>query len=196
MPPGGAQNIPFVDGRPPPPSPPRLPHVGFYQVLMPVTSTLETEWPPFVYDFFSWMRLFTFDLMVLPFIGCLNRSSYVNSFFITVLSPVVFIVSMLFLKGLNLQSKHDVWRNSIYLLFLVYPRTCETIINAFLCYKLPDGRQYLLEDFNISCNGCLRRSVSRMMHVLASSATLFRSACLASLTHSSAHTHSLTHSLT
>ena len=107
--------------------------IGFYQVLMSVTSTLEMEWPQFTLDFFAWMRLFTFDLMVLPFVGCLNRSSYVNAFFITVLSPGVFIIVMILLRRVHLQSKHDVWRNSIYLLFLVYPRTCETIVNAFLC---------------------------------------------------------------
>ena len=36
---------------------------------------------------------------------------------------------------------------------MVYPSTCETIVNAFLCYELPDGRRYLLEDFNVSCDG-------------------------------------------
>ena len=48
---------------------------------------------------------------------------------------------------------HEVWRNSIYVLFLCYPSTSETIVDAFLCYRLPDGRRYLLEDFNILCNG-------------------------------------------
>ena len=113
--------------------------------------------------------------------GCLQRSSYINAFFITVLSPVAFILLMVFLKGIGLQSKHDVWRNSVYVLFMVsgngivlpfeccwftrhlvcvalvsvspnlqvYPSTCETIVNAFLCYDLPDGRRYLLEDFNV-----------------------------------------------
>ncbi len=40
-----------------------------------------------------------------------------------------------------------------YILFLCYPRTCETIVNAFRCYRLADGRWFLLEDFNISCDG-------------------------------------------
>ena len=39
-------------------------------------------------------------------------------------------------------------------LFLVTldPKTCETIVNAFRCYKLVDGTQYLMSDFNIQCN--------------------------------------------
>ena len=43
-------------------------------------------------------------------------------------------------------------RTSIYVLFLCYPRTCETIVNTFRCYALPDGREYLLEDFNVRCD--------------------------------------------
>ena len=40
----------------------------------------------------------------------------------------------------------------IYLLFLVYPRTCETIVIAFRCYELQDGDSFLLADFNILCD--------------------------------------------
>lgn len=99
------------------------------------------------------MRIFTLELDVLPFVGCMQRSSYVHSFFLTVLAPPAFVWVMVMLQKSNIQSRHEVWRNSVYVLFLVYPTTCETIVNAFRCYKLPDGRRYLLEDFNILCNG-------------------------------------------
>ena len=38
------------------------------------------------------------------------------------------------------------------MLFLSYPKTCETIVNAFRCYELQDGSEYLLSDFNIECS--------------------------------------------
>ena len=47
--------------------------IGFYQVLMSASNTLQMEWPQFALDFFAWMKLFTFNIMVLPFIGCLQR---------------------------------------------------------------------------------------------------------------------------
>ena len=40
----------------------------------------------------------------------------------------------------------------LYVLFLCFPRTCETIVNAFRCYRIDDGRMYLIEDFNIACD--------------------------------------------
>lgn len=57
---------------------------------------------------------------------------------------------------------------STYILFLVYPRTCETIVNAFLCHKLKDGRQYLLQDFNVLCD----RPYRALMFPAASTALL------------------------
>ena len=101
------------------------------------------------------MRIFTLELDVLPFVGCMRRSSYVNSFFLTVLAPPVFVVFMVVLHRRKFQSRHESIRNSIYILFLTYPQTCETIVNAFRCYKLPSGPRLLLEDFNIVCDGPL-----------------------------------------
>ena len=86
------------------------------------------------------MRLFTLDLPVLPFVGCLSRSSFVNSFFITILAPPCLIGFLLILLMVGLQTRYEVWRNGIYVLFLCYPRTCETIVNTFRCHALPDGR--------------------------------------------------------
>ena len=57
------------------------------QILLAVTSTLNIKWPEFTLDFLIWMRIFTLDLPVLPFVGCLSRSSFVNSFFIKISAP-------------------------------------------------------------------------------------------------------------
>ena len=139
--------------------------VGFYQILLSVTTTLDIRWPNITLRFLIYMRLFTIDLPVLPFVGCLNRSSFVNSFFVTVLSPPSFIALMIVLRNMGILSMLQVWRNSIYLLFLCYPRTCETIVNAFRCYKLVDDREFLLEDFNIKCDktykACSQRIASQ-----------------------------------
>ena len=110
------------------------------------------RWPSFTLQFLLWMRVFTLDLPILPFVGCVNRSSFVNAFFITVLFPPALIGLMILLLKLRLQTHYEVWRNSIYVLFLCYPRTCETVVNAFRCYTLKDGRRFLLEDFNIECD--------------------------------------------
>ena len=64
------------------------------------------------------MRIFTLDLPVMPFVGCLSRSSFINSFFVTVLMPPAAIILMLFLHPLAIMSSYEVWRNAIYLLFL------------------------------------------------------------------------------
>ena len=45
--------------------------------------------------------------------------------------------------GLPTLTEHEVWKHSILVLFLVYPRTCETIVNGFRyvfalwCARLP-----------------------------------------------------------
>ena len=123
---------------------------------MSLTGTLQYKWPPFTLQFFAWARLFTFDVMALPFVGCLSRSSFVNAFFMTIIGPPAVIVAFIVLYIIGLMSKFEVWRNSIYLCFLIYPKTCETIVNAFRCYSLRDGRQYLLEDFNIPCDAAYK----------------------------------------
>ena len=92
--------------------------LGFYQILVAVTSTLNIIWPPLTLNFLIWMRLLTLDLPVLPFVGCLSRSSFVNSFFITISGPPVLIAIFVLLYKLELQSYHEVWRNAIYVLFL------------------------------------------------------------------------------
>ena len=106
--------------------------ITFYQILMSISNTLTIKWPSFTLNYLVWMRLFTLDLPVLPFVGCLSRSSFVNTFFLTVSGPPIIIASMMMLQTVGLVTGHEVWRNTIYLLFLCYPRTCETIVNALL----------------------------------------------------------------
>ena len=159
---------------------------GFYQILGAITSTLNYKWPEFTLNFMIWMRLFTLDLPALPFVGCLSRSSFVNSFFITISAPPALIGFMILLHRMAMFTEYEVWcvshraapaprtsrfsvnqpythltrlacrRNSIYVLFLVYPTTCETIVSAFRCYELQDGSQYLISDFNIQCSGAYK----------------------------------------
>ena len=82
---------------------------GFYQILGAITSTLNYKWPAFTLNFLIWMRLFTLDLPALPFVGCLSRSSFVNSFFITTLAPPALIGFMILLHRMAMFTEYEVW---------------------------------------------------------------------------------------
>ena len=73
----------------------------------------------------------------LPYIGCLYKSNFVNTFFGTVTLPPLLIVVMVMLAAVGLQTRHQVWRNSVFLLFLIYPKTCEMIVNVFTVGTYP-----------------------------------------------------------
>lgn len=104
---------------------------------------------------------------------------------LTMIGPIAVIGFMYVLYKLGKIERLEVWRNSIYLLFLSYvallpalcrrsscgwrprrlsagptsaamicryPRTCETIMQAFGCHDLADGSSLLEADFAISCD--------------------------------------------
>ena len=79
--------------------------------------------PPFTTYFLDTIRtLVTLDLPALPFVGCMYRSDYSNTFIINVTGPPLIIALMAALAVLGLQTRQQVWRNSILFLFLIYPK--------------------------------------------------------------------------
>lgn len=90
----------------------------FYQILLSLTNILQLQWPRPTLLFLNWMRIFTFDLMVLPFVGCLTRTSFVNIFCLTVLGPLLCIAFMSLLYVMGRWTHFDVWRFSIFIVFV------------------------------------------------------------------------------
>merc|ERR1711871_1322137 len=70
--------------------------LGFYQMMIALTNTMKYQWPDFTVQFLAIIRLFTFDIMVIPFVPCLARSDFINVFFLTILGPPV-VIAMLIL---------------------------------------------------------------------------------------------------
>ena len=84
----------------------------------------------------------------------ISRGANIGVFITTTCAPLVIIGAMWAMKLCGLLHRLRVWRTTIYLLFLWYPRICETIIQAFRCHQLNDvaATQLLMADMAVVCD--------------------------------------------
>lgn len=126
----------------------------FYQILCSLTATLDIAWPPLTFDFLSLISLvINLNLFSMPFMGCAVAGSFVNQFAITTIVPPIIIGTMMLLQCLGYMHRLRVRRNTMQLLFLCYPRVCETIMQAFRCLEFADGSARLVADLSVECDG-------------------------------------------
>lgn len=103
--------------------------------------------------------LLNFNIISLPFVGCLTESSYFSTFGTTTMGPVfaglciALFQKLWILSGRSAEDfgSDDVERHIFFILFLVYPRTSQVILSMFNCHELADGSEYLKADFSIEC---------------------------------------------
>ena len=110
-----------------PPTPNRLQIlISFYQLLTGYSNALDIQWPPYTLGFIKLMRIFNLDIFALPFVGCVMSSSFTGEFTIMTGGPVAVIafLSLVHLLVPPLLSRLTLWRVSLQILFLIYPRTC------------------------------------------------------------------------
>lgn len=143
--------------------------LGLFQVTTTMTINFDVAWPR---AFSNMQEGFAFVNVDLPNMGCHVGLNYVDKFLSAVLAPIAvgmpfaigFVVFGALFKaskrprlvedgGLDmlLRARNNSLKVVIYMLFLVYTSTSNTILRMFDCMPLENGKSYLKADFSIEC---------------------------------------------
>ena len=144
--------------------------LGLFQVSTGFVKNFEINWPTLFVGFTMSFSLFNLDL---PNMGCLVSVNFVDKFLSAIFTPLVVVVPLaitfiLFSVAhaatgdgrrdpatgklyqlLHIRNLSMKW--ILYLLFIVYPSTCQAILKIFACTTLENGRSYLTADMSIEC---------------------------------------------
>ena len=135
--------------------------VSLFQIIMSFTTTFNLDWPSKFMSLVNGIATFlNFNVISIPFVGCLTEESYLSTFFLATLGPffaigLIYVVQRVWIKAgrpEEMFSRDDVQRYAFYILFLVYPRTSQVVLSMFRCYETADGASYLQVDFTVECS--------------------------------------------
>jgi len=82
--------------------------------------------------------------------------SYINKLVVMVVAPVIIIGAMAAAVRGGKLHPHHFRRNSLLLLFILYPNVCTAIMGAFDCLQLADGSALLAADLSVVCDNTYR----------------------------------------
>ena len=127
--------------------------VSVYQIVLSFVGTFHLNWPV---TFFSMVNvigsLLNFDVVSIPLFGCLTEHSYLTTFYMVTILPMLLCLLILLAQKAWVTSGRSEKRFSeahaessiFFVLFLVYPRTSQVILSLFNCYQIADGSEYVL----------------------------------------------------
>eukprot|EP00793_Prasinoderma_coloniale_P001476 PRCOL_00003280-RA len=140
--------------------------IAFVQVVATVDVTFDIRWPRSFLDMVKALKVINLDVLALPSVRCsLERWNFFDKLRLWCCAPaafgvvtlLLFVVGRLYARGDEARRprlarfRANVWRNSLFALFLVYPILSATLLRTFHCREV-DGVRWLSSDLRLRCD--------------------------------------------
>ena len=143
--------------------------IAFVQVVATVNITFDIPWPREFLDFVEALRIINLDVLSLPSTRCsLESWDFFDKLWLWMCAPAAFLAASLLLYGAGrlyagdrlgsrlVRFRANVWRNTLFVLFLVYPMLSATLLKTFHCREV-DGARWLSSDMRLQCDTATHR---------------------------------------
>eukprot|EP00793_Prasinoderma_coloniale_P000001 PRCOL_00005509-RA len=140
--------------------------IAFVQVVATVDVTFDIPWPKAFLDMVKALKVINLDVLALPSARCsLETWDFFDKLWLWLCAPAAFGVATLLLYAAGrlyaggdealrprlARFRANVWRNSLFALFLVYPILSATLLRTFHCREV-DGARWLSSDLRLRCD--------------------------------------------
>eukprot|EP00793_Prasinoderma_coloniale_P001866 PRCOL_00007229-RA len=140
--------------------------IAFVQVVATVDVTFDIRWPRSFLDMVKALKVINLDVLALPSARCsLKRWNFFDKLRLWCCAPaafgvatlLLFVVGRLYARGDEARRprlarfRANVWQNSLFALFLVYPILSATLLRTFHCREV-DGVRWLSSDLRLQCD--------------------------------------------
>ena len=140
--------------------------IAFVQVVATVDVTFDIPWPKAFLDMVKALKVINLDVLALPSARCsLETWDFFDKLWLWLCAPAAFGVATLLLYAAGrlyaggdealrprlARFRANVWRNSLFALFLVYPILSATLLKTFHCREV-DGARWLSSDLRLRCD--------------------------------------------
>ena len=131
--------------------------VANIQILVALVANLKCPWPTALTKFTAVFAILNLDVMTVMS-PCMTLSHY-NKLVTAILTPPIFFACIrggTFVAAKcgqlsDADSQNLTVKITLVLLFIVYPSTCATVLQQFLCTEI-NGVSYLEADYRITCH--------------------------------------------
>mgnify|MGYP001192178083 CR=1 FL=1 len=140
--------------------------IAFVQVVATVDVTFDIPWPRSFLDMVKALKVINLDVLALPSARCsLETWDFFDKLWLWLCAPAALGVATLLLYAAGrlyaggdealrprlARFRANVWRNSLFALFLVYPILSATLLKTFHCREV-DGARWLSSDLRLRCD--------------------------------------------
>eukprot|EP00793_Prasinoderma_coloniale_P002951 PRCOL_00006417-RA len=140
--------------------------IAFVQVVATVDVTFDVPWPKAFLDMVKALKVINLDVLALPSARCsLETWDFFDKLWLWLCAPAALGVATLLLYAAGrlyaggdealrprlARFRANVWRNSLFALFLVYPILSATLLKTFHCREV-EGARWLSSDLRLRCD--------------------------------------------